>query len=91
VLFRGNEELEISKKILQDNGSIIEGIISLSPKLFCGTGFPAAILVINKNKPDILCIKVLIINADAEYGEGKNKNFLRPEDIEKIDNVFQIN
>ena len=31
---------------------------------------------------------MLIINADAEYGEGKNQNFLRPEDTEKIVWVF---
>jgi len=88
VLFRGKKELDIRKKILQDNGSVLEGIISLPQKLFYGTGIPAAILVINKNKPDNLRNKIFIINADAEYGEGKNKNFLRPEDIEKIDNVF---
>jgi type I restriction enzyme M protein len=46
------------------------------------------ILVLNKNKPDELRDKVFFINADAEYGEGKNQNFLRPEDIEKIDYVF---
>lgn len=42
----------------------------------------------NKNKPDALRGKVLFINADREYAEGKNQNKLRPEDIEKIDFVF---
>jgi type I restriction enzyme M protein len=32
--------------------------------------------------------KVLFINADREFAEGKNQNKLRPEDIEKIDYVF---
>jgi type I restriction enzyme M protein len=32
--------------------------------------------------------KVLFINADREYVEGRNQNKLRPEDIEKIDFVF---
>lgn len=44
--------------------------------------------MINKNKPDALRNKILFINADAEYGEGKAQNFLRPEDIEKIDTAF---
>ena len=88
VLFRGGKEKEIRTRILQDNGGIIEAIISLPPKLFYGTGIPAAILVLNKNKPDALRGKVFIINADAEYGEGKNQNYLRPEDIEKIVYVF---
>lgn len=88
VLFRGGKEKEIRKKLLQDNGGVIEAIIGLPPKLFYGTGIPAAILVLNKNKPDELRGKVFIINADAEYAEGKNQNMLRPEDIEKIDYVF---
>jgi len=88
VLFRGGKEKEIRRKMLQENGGVIEAIIGLPHKLFYGTGIPAAILVMNKNKPDELRGKVFIINADAEYAEGKNQNTLRPEDIEKIDYVF---
>ena len=86
VLFRGSKEKEIRKGFVDNN--IIEGIISLPPKLFYGTGIPACILVINKNKPDNLREKIFFINADLEYAEEKNKNSLRPEDIEKIDYVF---
>ena len=86
VLFRGGREKEIRRKMLE--ADVVEGIIGLPPKLFYGTGIPAAILVLNKNKPDELRGKVFIINADAEYAEGKNQNMLRPEDIEKIDHVF---
>ena len=88
VLFRSGKEKKIRTKMLQENGGVIEAIISLPPKLFYGTGIPAAILVLNKNKPDALRGKVFFINADAEYGEGKNQNYLRPEDIEKIVHVF---
>lgn len=42
----------------------------------------------NKSKPDKLRDKILFINADREFAEGKNQNKLRPEDIEKIDFVF---
>lgn len=45
-------------------------------------------LVANKSKTDALRDKVLFINADREYAEGKAQNKLRPEDIEKIDHVF---
>lgn len=89
VLFRGGKELEIRRGLLQDNGGLIEAIISLPPKLFYGTGIPAAILVLTRNKPDSLRGKVLFINADAEYAEGKNQNSLRPEDIEKIEQVYR--
>lgn len=86
VLFRGGKEKLIRELLINDD--IIEAIISLPPGLFYGTGIPACVLVVNKSKPDALRNKVLFINADREYAEGKNQNKLRPEDIEKIDHVF---
>jgi type I restriction enzyme M protein len=86
VLFRGGKEKEIRMGILKDK--VLEGIISLPSALFYGTGIPACILLINKNKPDELRDKVFFINADREYAEGKNQNMLRPEDIEKMDHVL---
>lgn len=86
VLFRSGKEKLIREILINDD--LIEAIISLPPGLFYGTGIPACVLVINKNKPDELRDKVLFINADREYAEGKAQNKLRPEDIEKIDFVF---
>lgn len=86
VLFRGGKEKLIRELLINDD--IIEAIISLPPGLFYGTGIPACVLVVNKSKPDALRNKVLFINADREFAEGKNQNKLRPEDIEKIDHVF---
>jgi type I restriction enzyme M protein len=86
VLFRGGKEKLIRELLIEDD--YIEAIISLPPGLFYGTGIPACVLVVNKSKPDALRGKVLFINADREYAEGKNQNKLRPEDIEKIDHVF---
>ena len=73
------------------NDDVIEAVISLPQGLFYGTGIPACVLVCNKNKPDNLRDKVLFINADHEFAEGKNQNKLRPEDVEKIDFVFTNN
>jgi type I restriction enzyme M protein len=86
VLFRGGKEKLIREFLIQDD--LIEAIISLPPGLFYGTGIPACVLVVNKSKPDEFKDKVLFINADREYAEGKNQNKLRPEDIEKIDYCF---
>ena len=86
VLFRGGKEKLIRELFVRND--VIESIISLPPGLFYGTGIPACVLVMNKNKPDELRDKVLFINADREYAEGKNQNRLRPEDIEKIEFVF---
>ncbi|MGI1690126.1 type I restriction-modification system subunit M [Thermoanaerobacter uzonensis] len=86
ILFRGGQEKVIREQIVKEG--IIEAIIGLPPKLFYNTGIPACVIVINKNKPKHLKDKILFINANREYGEGRNQNFLRPEDIEKIVNVF---
>lgn len=86
VLFRGGKEKLIRELFIGDD--IIEAVISLPPGLFYGTGIPACVLVVHKSKPDAMRDKVLFINADREFAEGKNQNKLRPEDIEKIDFVF---
>jgi type I restriction system adenine methylase (hsdM) len=87
VLFRGGIEKTIREGIVKDD--LIEAIIGLPPKLFYNVGIPACIIVINKNKPFNMKNKILFINADKEYGEGRNQNYLRPEDIEKIVYVFE--
>jgi len=86
VLFRGGKERLIRELFISDD--CIEAIVSLPPGLFYGTGIPACVLVCNKSKPDALKDKILFINADREYAEGKNQNRLRPQDIEKIDSVL---
>jgi type I restriction enzyme M protein len=86
VLFRGGKEKLIREILINDD--VIEAIISLPPGLFYGTGIPACVIVANKSKPESLKNKILFINADREYGEGKAQNKLRPEDIEKIAFTF---
>lgn len=86
VLFRGSTEKLIRKGLVEAN--LIEAIVSLPPALFYGTGIPACVIIINKNKDEKLRDKIFFINAVAEFGEGKVQNYLRPEDIEKIDFVF---
>lgn len=86
VLFRGGKEKLIREILVEDD--VIEAIVGLPPRLFYGTAIPACVLVCNKHKPDEFRGKILFINADQEYAEGKNQNKLRPEDIEKIEVVF---
>lgn len=86
VLFRGGQEKVIREGIVKDD--LIEAIIGLPAKLFYNVGIPACIIVINKKKSKKTKNKILFINADREYGEGRNQNYLRPEDIEKIVTVF---
>ncbi len=86
VLFRGGAEKGIRMGII--DAKLLEAVIGLPPNLFYGTGIPACILVINKNRTANE-EKILFVNADKEFKEGKNQNSLRPEDIEKISYVFK--
>ena len=85
VLFRGGQEQEIRKRLIQ-NG-LIEAIIGLPSSLFFGTGIPACLIIINKAGSSTRN-EVLFINADKEFKEGKNQNKLRSEDIDKISFVY---
>jgi len=88
VLFRGSAEGRIREQILKND--LIEAVIALPPKLFYGTGIPAAILIFNKNKPESHKNKVLIIDAEKDFSEGKNQNSLRVQDIQKITKTFDF-
>ncbi|OQB05442.1 MAG: Type I restriction enzyme EcoKI M protein [bacterium ADurb.Bin212] len=82
VLFRSGSEGKIREQIIKND--LIEAIISLPQKLFFGVSIPVAVLILNKNKPAERIDKIIIVNADKEYEEGKKQNRLRNADIEKI-------
>jgi len=86
VLFRGSSEKKIRQGILDDD--LLEAVVGLPSALFYGTGIPAALLIINKNKPVERQGKVLFINGELEYADGKNQNKLRDQDIEHILRVY---
>ncbi len=86
VLFRGSAEREIRKGIIADD--LLEAVIGLPAGLFYGTGIPACILIINRNKPVDRRNKVIFINGELDYEEGKNQNSLRSADIGKIVAAF---
>ncbi len=86
VLFRGASEGEIRKGIIESD--LLEAVIGLPSSLFYGTGIPAALLIINKQKDSHKRGKIIFINAEIDYQEGKNQNILRDQDIQKIVGAF---
>jgi type I restriction enzyme M protein len=92
VLFRGGEEKTIRAGLIE--ADLLEAVIGVAPNLFYGTGIPACILVLRQQvqrgaqrvsgKPPERQGKVLFINADREFFEGRAQNHLLPEHIEKI-------
>lgn len=96
VLFRGGEERTIRAGIIEDD--LLEAVIGVAPNLFYGTPIPACVLVLRQRvqnganrvsgKPAERQGKVLFINADREFFEGRAQNYLLPEHIEKIVTTF---
>ena len=86
VLFRGSAEGKIRQGLLQED--LFEAVIGLAPNLFYGTGIPASILVLNRDKPAARKGKVLFIDASREFEEGSNQNHLRDQDIEHVSRTF---
>ncbi len=87
VLFRGGAEGRIREQIIKKD--MIEAVISLPSKLFYGTGIPASILIFNNNKPKEKQGKILFVDSEKYFQEGKNQNSLRVKDIEKIVGTFE--
>lgn len=85
VLFRGNSEGEIRKKIIQKG--YIKAIIGLPTNLFYGTGIAASLVVINKGDADKRT-HIFMIDASKGYIKDGNKNRLREQDIHKIVDAF---
>jgi type I restriction enzyme M protein len=79
ILFRGGAEGKIREGLLNDD--LIEAVIGLPTNLFYGTGIPACILIINKNKAAEHKGKVLFVNGAKEFKEGKNQNTLTDDNV----------
>ena len=86
VLFRGSAEGKIRQGMLKED--LFEAVIGLPTNLFYGTGIPASILVLNRNKPEARRGRVLFIDASGEFEERSNQNRLRDQDIERISKTF---
>lgn len=87
VLFRGGAEGKIRTKLLKENR--IEAIIGVASNLFYGTGIPASILVLRKQRPTNHNDHVLIINAEEIFTKGRAQNTLSEEQADEIYSIYQ--
>ncbi|MFE3249593.1 type I restriction-modification system subunit M [Streptomyces sp. NPDC059209] len=85
VLFRGNAEADIRRRLLKQG--VIKGIIGLPANLFYGTGIPACIVVLDKENA-VSRTGVFMIDASKGFLKDGNKNRLRSQDLHKIVDVF---
>ncbi len=79
VLFRGGEEGEIRKNLIENNH--IDAIIGLPANIFFGTGIPTIIMVLKQSRTNT---DVLIVDASKGFEKVGKNNKLRASDIKRI-------
>ena len=79
VLFRGGEEGEIRKNLIENNH--IDVIIGLPANIFFGTGIPTIIMVLKQKRENT---DVLIIDASKGFIKVGKTNKLQSSDIKRI-------
>ncbi|MGN1175563.1 MAG: type I restriction-modification system subunit M [Roseburia sp.] len=82
VLFRGGEEGEIRKNLIEQNH--IDAIIGLPANIFFGTGIPTIIMVLKQKRSNT---DVLIVDASKGFIKVGKNNKLRASDIKRIVDV----
>lgn len=79
VLFRGGEEGEIRKNLIENNN--IDAIIGLPANIFFGTGIPTIIMVLKQKRENT---DVLIADASKHFEKVGKNNVLKASDIKRI-------
>ena len=85
VLFRGNREAGIRRNLVRRG--LLKGVIGLPANLFYGTGIPACILVIDKERAHARK-GIFMIDASRGFLKDGNKNRLRAQDLHRVVDVF---
>ncbi len=85
VLFRGNAEAVIRKKLVRSG--YLKGIIGLPANLFYSTSIPVCIIVLDKENANARK-GIFMIDASKGYLKDGNKNRLREQDIHRIVDSF---
>jgi len=85
VLFRGAAEGHIRQYLINES-NILDAVIGLPANIFYGTSIPTCIIVLKKNREHT--DNVLFIDASAHFEKVKTQNVLRPEDIDRIMEVY---
>lgn len=88
ILFRGASEGLIRKRIIEKE-NLLDAVIGLPENLFFGTGIPACIMVLRRNRKRNT---VLIIDASKDtegYDKDKNQNRLNEKGIQRIIETYE--
>ena len=83
ILFRGNKEKEIRRKLLEHN--LLDAVIGLPTKMFLHTAIPVCLLIFKKSRTTG---DLLVMDASQEFEKQGKVNVMTPENIRKIIDVY---
>ena len=86
ILFRGNEEGNIRKKLVESDK--VEAVVTLGDKLFYGTGLSPCFLIIRNLKPAEHSARILMIDATKILTQKRAQNILSQEDVDRIFHLY---
>ena len=79
---KADDEHLIRQVLLESR--FIDAVISLPLNVFYGSGLPACLLILRKDRPAERRDQVLLVYAARHYRELTNQNELRPQDVMRI-------
>lgn len=86
VLFRGNREGEIRRKLIESDK--LEAVITLPSGVFFSTGVSACILFLRNKKEEYHKGKILLINGTEEFVHQRAQNVLTEQNSQHILDLF---
>ena len=87
ILFRGNQEAEIRKQLVESD--LIEAVVTLGDKLFYGTGLSPCFLIIRRMKPAHHSGRILMIDGSKILTQKRAQNILEENDIDRLYSLYQ--
>lgn len=86
VLYRVNREYEIRKNMIESKKILC--VINLVENLFYGASIPTCILILSNKKNAEQRDNVFMIDASTIFTPERAQNYLYPEDVERIYEIF---
>ncbi|WP_345317165.1 class I SAM-dependent DNA methyltransferase [Ferrimonas gelatinilytica] len=86
VLFRSGAEGKIRTQLLKENKLV--AVVGVASNLFYGTGIPACILILRKQRPREHHDHVLFVNAETIFTKGRAQNTLSETQADEIYRIY---
>ncbi len=86
VLFRGNQDGEVRKKLVQSD--LVEAVVTLGDKLFYGTQLSPCFLILRRTKPTDRSARILMIDGSRILTPKRAQNELSDADVDRLYELY---